>query len=93
VKKRDAKPVIEAALDVLGEALADSRELILPPLGRFVVRKQRQTPNGRVITLKLRQSSGQDREARVISSVVERFVHIEDVRSSNLLSPTILPLS
>ncbi len=25
---------------------------------------------------------------RVISSVVERFVHIEDVRSSNLLSPT-----
>ena len=26
---------------------------------------------------------------RVISSVVERFVHIEDVRSSNLLSPTI----
>ncbi len=29
---------------------------------------------------------------RVISSVVERFVHIEDVRSSNLLSPTILLL-
>lgn len=29
------------------------------------------------------------RLARVISSVVERFVHIEDVRSSNLLSPTI----
>ena len=29
------------------------------------------------------------RPARVISSVVERFVHIEDVRSSNLLSPTI----
>ncbi len=28
---------------------------------------------------------------RVISSVVERFVHIEDVRSSNLLSPTINP--
>lgn len=27
--------------------------------------------------------------ARAISSVVERFVHIEDVRSSNLLSPTI----
>jgi nucleoid DNA-binding protein len=64
VKKRDAKPVIEAALDVLGEALADSRELILPPLGRFVVRKQRQNPNGRVITLKLRQSSGPDREDR-----------------------------
>lgn len=28
----------------------------------------------------------------MISSVVERFVHIEDVRSSNLLSPTTLPL-
>lgn len=30
---------------------------------------------------------------RVISSVVERFVHIEDVRSSNLLSPTIFSKS
>ena len=29
---------------------------------------------------------------RVISSVVERFVHIEDVGSSNLSSPTIEPL-
>ena len=28
----------------------------------------------------------------MISSVVERFVHIEDVSSSNLLSPTILSL-
>jgi hypothetical protein len=28
---------------------------------------------------------------RVISSAVERFVHIEDVGSSNLSSPTIFP--
>lgn len=27
----------------------------------------------------------------MISSVVERFVHIEDVRGSNPLSPTIFP--
>ena len=38
-----------------------------------------------------RDPLAKERLWRVISSVVERFVHIEDVRSSNLLSPTILP--
>lgn len=57
VKKKDAKPVVDAMLAVLGEALADNRELILPPMGRVKVRKEKKLPNGRVLIVKVRQTS------------------------------------
>lgn len=57
MKKKDAKPVVDAMLSVLGEALADNRELILPPLGRVKVRKEKKLPNGRVLVVKVRQTS------------------------------------
>lgn len=55
VKKKDAKPVIEAMLAELGEMLADGREMALPPLGRVKINRQKPVANGRVIVLKLRQ--------------------------------------
>lgn len=58
MKKKDAKPVIEAMLSTLGEALADGRELILPPMGRLMVRKERLVANARIMTVKVRQSTG-----------------------------------
>lgn len=57
VKKKDAKPVVDAVLAVLGEALADNRELILPPMGRVKVRKEKKLPNGRVLVVKVRQTT------------------------------------
>jgi DNA-binding protein HU-alpha len=57
IKKKDAKPVIDAMLAVLGEALADNRELILPPMGRVKVRKEKKLPNGRVLVTKIRQTT------------------------------------
>jgi nucleoid DNA-binding protein len=55
VKKRDAKPAIEAALAVLAEALAKGEEIVLPPLGKIKVIKSKQLGNGaHVMTLKLR---------------------------------------
>lgn len=59
VKKKDAKPVVEAMLAELGEALATGRELALPPLGRVVINREKELPDGRVIILKLRQKSRQ----------------------------------
>jgi DNA-binding protein HU-alpha len=56
VKKKDVKPVVEAMLSVLGEALADNRELNLQPFGRLKVRKERQLGNGRMMITKIRQS-------------------------------------
>jgi DNA-binding protein HU-alpha len=56
IKKKDAKPVVEATLAILGEALADARELNLQPLGKVKVRREKQMPNGRVLVTKIRQS-------------------------------------
>lgn len=60
IKKKYAKPAIEAALAVLGQALADGREIKLPPLGRGKVTRTQDKANGNVIVLRLRQSSGGD---------------------------------
>lgn len=55
VKKRDAKPAIEAALAVLSEALVAGEELNLPPMGKMRVVKSKDIGEGaRVLTLKLR---------------------------------------
>ena len=55
VKKRDAKPAIEAALVVLSEALMAGEELNLPPMGKMRGVKSKDIGDGaRVLTLKLR---------------------------------------
>ena len=55
LKKRDVKPAIEAALAILGDALAAGRELNMPPLGKVRVVKAKDINGGAtVITLKLR---------------------------------------
>ncbi|MFT6023234.1 MAG: nucleoid DNA-binding protein [Ascidiaceihabitans sp.] len=57
IKKKDAKPVVEAVLAVLGEAIGESRELNLQPMGKLRVRRVKEMPNGRVMVTKIRQSS------------------------------------
>ena len=56
IKKKDAKPVIEAMLAVLGETIASGRELNLQPLGKLRINRSEDKSNGRVIVCKLRQS-------------------------------------
>jgi len=56
VKKRDAKPTIEAALQILGEALAEGRELNLQPLGKIRVNRMKKLSSARVMTCKVRQT-------------------------------------
>lgn len=57
IKKKDAKPVIEATLAILGEAIGESRELNLQPMGKLRVRRVKHMPNGRVMVTKIRQST------------------------------------
>ena len=55
VKKRDAKPAIEAALAELSAALLAGEELVLPPLGKLKVVKTKDVGQGAfALTLKLR---------------------------------------
>ena len=56
VKKRDAKPVIEAMLAVLGETIAEGRELNLAPMGKLKVTRMKKTTKAHVITSRLRRN-------------------------------------
>ena len=55
--KKDAKPVVEAMLAVLGESIADGRELNLQPFGKLRINRTVEKHNGRVTVCKLRQST------------------------------------
>ncbi|MDF1727640.1 MAG: HU family DNA-binding protein [Sulfitobacter sp.] len=55
MKKKDVKPVVDAVLAELGDALADNRELNLHPLGKLKVRREKKLPNGRMVVAKIRQ--------------------------------------
>ena len=65
LKKKDAKPAVDAVIDVLAELIGEGRDLNLPPLGKIKYQRLRETPNARIIVLKLRQgksdASGQDK--------------------------------
>lgn len=55
VKKREAKPAIEAALAVPPVSLINGEELNLPPMGKLRVVKSKDVGEGaKVLTLKLR---------------------------------------
>lgn len=55
VKKKDAKPTIEAMLAVLGEALSKGEELNLHPLGKMKVTRVIEKPNAKVMVTKVRR--------------------------------------
>lgn len=57
VKKKDAKPVVEAMLAILGESLASGRELNLQPFGKLRINRSEERSNGRIIVCKLRQAN------------------------------------
>jgi DNA-binding protein HU-alpha len=57
VKKKDAKPVVEAVLAELGVALTSNRGMALPPLGKIKINRNKPLPNGRVSIVKVRQKS------------------------------------
>lgn len=64
MKKRYAKPAIEAALAVLGEALDEGRELNLRPFGKMKVQRAKEVANGKVMMVRLRQPKNAPDEAK-----------------------------
>lgn len=55
IKKKYAKPALEAALELLGEAIGEGRTLNLRPLGKVKVIKSKEVANGTVITTRVRR--------------------------------------
>jgi hypothetical protein len=56
-KRGDAKPVIEAALAVIGEALSAERDLSLPGFGKLKIKRSKTAGDRRVIEARIRQDS------------------------------------
>lgn len=58
LKKKQVKPVVDAMLAVLGEMLAEGREMNLPPMGKMKVNRQKSVAGGQVILIRLRTGTG-----------------------------------
>lgn len=56
MKRRDVKPMVEAMLGVLGEAIREGRALNVEPLGKMKVNRVKQVNAKRISVLKLRQA-------------------------------------
>lgn len=63
VKKRDAKPAVEAALALMGEALAEGRDLNLRTLGKIKVKRKKELSNGAVLVARIRQPKIEEKAA------------------------------
>ena len=68
VKKKYAKPVIEAMMEVLGEALAEERPLNLQPMGRVLPQRVKDVGKHRVIITRIRQSKERAAQMAVAQS-------------------------
>lgn len=71
IKKKDAKPVVDALLDILGAALAEGRELNLSPLGKIKQNRVRETANARIIIAKIRQGKTSDKPSDPLADAAE----------------------
>jgi DNA-binding protein HU-alpha len=60
LKKKDVKPAIEAALAVMAEALDQGEELVLQPLGKVKIVRQKDLTNGKVMTARIRMNKAAD---------------------------------
>ncbi len=59
LKRADAKQVLELVLDELGKALDRNDELVLPPLGKLMVKNRKPDEDGPdILTVKIRRPRG-----------------------------------
>jgi DNA-binding protein HU-alpha len=56
VKKKFAKPVVDAMIEVLGEAIAEGRSLNLQSMGKVLPQRTKDAGKNRVIVARIRQS-------------------------------------
>ena len=56
IKKKFAKPVVEAVMEILASSLEDGRSLNLPPLGKIKQNRTKESSSTRVIIAKIRQN-------------------------------------
>lgn len=60
VRKKFTKPVVEAMLTVLGDAISEGRDMNLQPMGRIKQQRAKDIANARVVVAKIRQNKPVD---------------------------------
>ncbi|WP_380058578.1 HU family DNA-binding protein [Falsihalocynthiibacter sp. SS001] len=55
MKRKDVKPIVDAVLEVLGEAIADEETLNLQPMGKFVIKNVKELDTATVTTCRIRR--------------------------------------
>lgn len=60
-KRKEVKPILEAALQVLGDALSKGEELNLPPLGKVKVNRAKAEAGTEILMLRLRRSDAAEK--------------------------------
>ena len=55
-----ARPIIDAVLEQLGEAIAAGETLAIPPFGKARVSRQRDVRGSEIITMRLRRRAASD---------------------------------
>lgn len=68
MKKKDVKPVVEAMLSVLGEALSDGEALNLPPMGKVIINRRKDLPNGEVLITRIRRNKAPQGAAAAVAN-------------------------
>ena len=56
LKRSEAKMVFDVVLDEIGKALDASDEVVVPPLGKLMVKKRLEKPGGNMLTIKLKRA-------------------------------------
>lgn len=75
VHRQSARPVIEATLLAIGAALDGGTDVIVPPLGKLRVKKQKGSGAERVLSVKIRRGAGRGADpAAPASAEAERQV-------------------
>ena len=70
VKKKDAKPVVEALLEVMGEAIAEGREMNLQPFGKIKYKRAKEDASNRVVIANIRQRKEPVSTAKIAQEAV-----------------------
>lgn len=75
IKKKAAKPVVEAMLKELGDALSRGETLNLQPFGKGIVKARKDLENAEIVEMRLRRSKLALRAAESADNGDERAPH------------------
>ena len=66
LKRRDVKPVVEAVLAALGDAISDGRDMNLQPFGKLRIARQKELDNANLTMMRLRRPKKSTKDAETL---------------------------